>query len=140
MSEINTTNMERPELEATAADLGLSFPHNISDDKLRAKINEALGDTSGATETTTPATEPEANTAEPAEKKFEIIIATHDQDKQPVQVGVNGKTHVIQRGKKVVVPGSVVEILQNAVQYQYDPNTMERTEVLSYPFQILREV
>jgi len=140
MSEINTTNMERPELEATAADLGLTFPHNISDDKLRAKINEALGDTSGATETTNATSEPAATDGEPAEKHFEIIIATHDQDKQPVPVGVNGKTWLIQRGKKVIVPNCVVENLKNAVQFQYDPNTMERTDVQSYPFQIVREV
>ena len=148
MSEINTKTMNREELETTATDLGLPFPHNISDEKLRAKIDEALGDTSGAGDTgsgdtagaTVTSHDSDTQDAKPAEKQFEIIIATHDQDKQPVQVGINGKNHVIQRGKKVIVSGAVVEVLQNAVQFQYDPNTMERTEVLSYPFQIVREV
>lgn len=137
MSDINTKTMDREELEATAGDLGLSFPHNISDDKLRAKIDEALGDAAGtASNTTTDLSDDE----EKADKRYEIIIATHDQDKQPVTVGVNGKTFLIQRGKKVVVPKSVIGVLESAVQYQYDPGTMERTEVLSYPFQIVREV
>lgn len=145
MSEINVATMERAELEQTAKDLSLSFAHNISDDKLREKINEALGDggsTDNAAGDTTPSETQSSDSeqAEAPEKRYEILIATHDQDKQPVPIGVNGKTTLIQRGKKVIVPESVVEVLQNAVQHQYDPGTMERTDVLSYPFQIIREV
>lgn len=136
MSDINPNTMNRDELESTAGDLGLSYAHNISDDKLRVKIAEALGD-AGST-TTAPETEQPKKATQ--EKRFEIIIATHDQDKQPVPVGVNGKTYLIQRGKRVEVPESVVKVLESAVQFQYDPKTMERTEVLSYPFQVMREV
>lgn len=57
-----------------------------------------------------------------------------------MQVGVNGKMYVIQRGKKVIVPRAVVKALESAVRYEYDPKTMKRTEVLSYPFQVVREI
>lgn len=142
MSEVNTKTMNRQELESTAKDIGLSFPHNISDEKLRARIDEALGGApvkGGSDIGAAAQTAPEAPAAT-AEKRYEIIIATHDQDKQAVPVGVNGKTWLIKRGEKVIVPECVVENLRNAVQFQYDPATMERTEVMSYPFQVLREV
>jgi len=136
MSDINTKTMDRQELEATASDLGVTFPHNISDDKLRAKIDDALGLAPVSDEKDAAVDiEKTAN-----ERRFEIIISRHDQDKQPVPVGVNGKTHLIQRGHKVIVPESVIGVLNCAIQYQYDPETMERTEVQSYPFQIIREV
>lgn len=137
MSEINTKAMDRQEIEAAAADLGLTFPHNISDDKLRAKIDEALGDAPKGVDDTK-ATVLIGKTDH--EKRFEIIIARHDQDKQPVPVGVNGKTYLIQRGQKVIVPESVIGVLETSVQFQYDPATMDRSEVQSYPFQIVREV
>jgi len=137
MSEINTEVMTREELEATAKDLGLSFPHNAGDDTLRTKISTALGDTGNGE--SKPAAKP-AKKDEAGEKHYEIIIARHDQDKQPVPVGVNGKTWLIQRGEKVIVPKRVVDNLSNAVQFNYDPATMKRTDIQSYPFQILREV
>lgn len=136
MSEINTKTMSREDLESAAADLSLTFPHNISDDKLRAKIDDALG--------SAPAVEMEKAVVDMTakgtpERRFEIIITTHDQDKQPVPVGINGQLYLIQRGKKVIVPESVVENLNCAVQFHYDSN-MNRTELMSYPFQIIREV
>ncbi len=136
MNEVN--NMNREELEATASDLGLSFPHNISDDKLRTKINESLGDALASADATAEATD--ITNKSVTEKRFEIIITRHDQDKQPVPVGINGKTYLIQRGQKVIVPRPVVIALENAVQHHYDPDTMERSDVQSYPFQIVREV
>jgi len=123
------TKIDRAELEQTATDLGVKFRSDVTDDTLRKKISEQLGDTSA------PAP------AEPEQaKKYEIVIQTDSRDKQPVQVGVNGKMFVIKRGEKVVVPASVVEVLNNAVRYEYDPSDMARTEVLSYPFQIIRTV
>jgi len=134
MSDINTEAMSREDLEATAKDLGLSYPGNTGDDTLRKKIQEALGDES------VPLSKSAAvATGNAKERQFEIIISTHEQDKQPVQGGVNGRSFVIKRGEKVVVSESIVEILKNAVQFHYD-SEMNRTEVQSYPFQIVREV
>ena len=53
---------------------------------------------------------------------------------------MNGKSFVIERGKSVIVAASVVEALNNAVQWHFDPETLERTDVQGYPFQIIREV
>ena len=131
MSEQNLSAMSRDELEQTAADLGVNYPHNISDDKLRTKIAEHLGEPAATAPTAT-----EGSSA----KRFEIIVQTDSRDKQPVQVGVNGRMYVIKRGVKVIVPAAVVEVLNHAVRYEYDPADMQRTEVLAYPFQIAREL
>lgn len=129
MSELNLSTMSRDELEQTASDLGVSYPHNISDDKLRAKIAEHLGE---PTEITT------SNPSKASGLKAEILIPEHERDKQPVQVGVNGKMWLIQRGKKVIVPAKVVHALEIAVTYEYDPKDMARREVPRHPFQIFR--
>ncbi|MCD6006907.1 hypothetical protein [Halomonas sp. IOP_31] len=139
MSDINTAEMNREELESTATDLGISFQGNTKDDTLRKKINDALG-TPDANDAPAPTFD---NPAAPGEtnraKRYRIIIATNDQDKQPVQVGVNGRMYVIKRGEEVTVPESVVENLSNAVQHIYDPKTMKESKVLAYPFQVMGE-
>ncbi|MCG7598404.1 hypothetical protein MHM84_01230 [Halomonas sp. McH1-25] len=137
MSEQNIDTMSREELEATASDLGIKVTATMKDETLVAKIHEALGDAPLAPAPT--ATEAHAPGEEPKAKRFKIIVATHDQDKQPVQVGVNGRTYVIERGKEVTVPESVVEVLRNAVQHVHDPKTMEENKVMAYPFQIMSE-
>ena len=135
MSEVNVNTMDRATLEQTANDLGVKFAHNASDDTLRNKLREALGEPLAPELNTAPSTAESTK-----EKRFEIIIQTDGKDKQPVPVGVNGKMWAIQRGKNVIVPESVVEVLKNANRYEYDPKDMSRTEVLAYPFQIVREV
>ncbi|TDX29102.1 hypothetical protein DFO67_108146 [Modicisalibacter xianhensis] len=138
MSEQSIDTMSREKLEATASDLGIKVSANMKDETLVAKIQEALGEAPPAATQHGP-----VNPAAPGEgeksKRYRIIVATHDQDKQPVQVGVNGRPYVIQRGKEVIVPESVVEVLRNAVQHVYDPVTMEENQVMAYPFQILGE-
>jgi len=134
MSDINTQAMSREELETTAKDLGLSYPGNTGDDTLRKKIQEALGNEAVPLSKSAPVV-----TGNAKERQFEIIISTHEQDKQPVQGGVNGKSFVIKRGEKVIVSESIVENLKCATQRHYD-SEMNMTEVQSYPFQILREI
>lgn len=136
MSDFNTDTADRAELEQAASDLGVKFQSNTSDDKLRSRINEHLG-------SPTPDEAKSSGQAAPGEskkaKRYRLIVATNEQDKQPVQIGVNGRNYVIERGKEVVVPESVVEVLRNAVQHQYDPHTMEEIKVMAYPFQVLGE-
>lgn len=152
MSELNIDTADRSTLEQVAEDAGIKYQANTGDDTLRKRIKEALGEIEpgdGITGAPTPQnsatpTSADENKAEaPGEKakakRYRVIVATHDQDKQPVQVGVNGRTYVIERGKEVVVPESVVEVLTNAVQHQYDPATMKETRVMAYPFQNLGE-
>jgi hypothetical protein len=137
MSEINPSQMSREELKATAADLGLDFPANIPNDKLVARIRAHLGE---------PVAEPSDAVAEDhsdkgsGERVFEVTIATDSQDKQPVPLQVNGVIKVVKRGERVRLPESYVNVLEHAVQHRYDPATMERQDVLSYPYQIHGEV
>lgn len=130
MSDINTDQMSREALEQTAADLGITFRSSISDERLGERIRAQLGETAPVSSGATPAT----NRA----KRCELIIATDAADRQPVYLAVNGHNYIIRRGEKAIVPAEVVEVLQNAVQYQYDPESMSRQEVLAYPFQVTR--
>lgn len=133
MSDINIDTADRQNLEQVADDMGVKYQSNTGDDTLRKRIKEKLGDT-GSADTQ------EAAPKKPKGKRYEIIVATDNQDKQPVFVGVNGRNYVIQRGKKVTVPAAVVNVLSTAVQDVYDPESMEKHPVQSYPFQIIREV
>jgi hypothetical protein len=134
MSDINTEAMSREELVAMAQTLGVDYPDKIGTENLRKKINAALGNEPVALSKAAPVI-----TGNAKERQFEIIISTHEQDKQPVQGGVNGKSFVIKRGQKVIVSESIVENLRCAMQRHYD-SEMNMTEVQSYPFQIVREV
>jgi hypothetical protein len=134
MSDINTQAMSREELADMAQTLGLDYPEKIGTENLRKKINAALGDEAVPLSKSAPVV-----TGNAKERQFEIIISTHEQDKQPVQGGVNGRSFVIKRGEKVIVSKSIVGVLESAVQRHYD-SEMNMTEVQSYPFQILREV
>jgi hypothetical protein len=133
MTDVNLNAMQRPELEQTANDLGVKFPHNASDGTLRKKIAEHLGEP--APDEPTPAAAPKTK-----RKMLEITIQADSRDKQPVQVGLNGRLYVIKRGEKVTVPAPVVKILENAKRHEYDPYTMKRTIVPAYPFMVHREV
>jgi len=132
MSEINVSQMGREELEATAADLGIEFRANISDEKLAERIRVHLGEPT-----------PEVVKGDDlsgAGKNYRIVINTDSQDKQPVRVSVNGYSRTIKRGEEVTVPAEVVEVLEHAVQDVYDPQTMSRQKVLAYPFSVIGEV
>ena len=130
MPKHNASGMGREVREPPAADLGIEFRPNITDAKLAERIKAHLGEP-------TPAPKEGGSLAKgTGGKKYRITIATDSQDKQPVRVGVNGYNYTIRRGETVTVPASVVEALSNAVQYVYDPNNMQRQEVLSYPFQV----
>lgn len=54
--------------------------------------------------------EPAAN---PDEKKVKIKIPLTRKETEPVFVGMNGRTFLIQRGVEVEVPEGVAEILKN---------------------------
>jgi hypothetical protein len=136
--ELNIDTADRATLEQMAADLDIKVASNTKDDTLRAKIKEELGDAPPATKEEDPGEATAPGESKQA-KRYKIIVATHDQDKQPVQVGVNGRSYVIERGKEVTVPASVVEVLRNAVQHQFDPTPMEETKVMAYPFQVIGE-
>jgi hypothetical protein len=78
-------------------------------------------------------------------KKNTVRILIHktagDQGSNSVQVGVNGKLWLIQRGEEVEVPVSVERALHDAVSYDvgYDPATHSNpvSRVQAYPYSIV---
>lgn len=54
-----------------------------------------------------------AEVKETKAKKVVINIEPTRYEKEPVWVGVNGKTYMIKRGEDVTVPAAVAEVLQN---------------------------
>jgi len=128
--EMNLDAMDLAELKEQARVLDISLKGNPGEDTLREKIRAVLGE--GPSQ---PATAPAAPAGEDMNK---IIIAESEQDTQPVQVAVNGRTYLIVRGEEVSVPDSVIEVLNHAKQMVYDPKTMQGREVLAYPYQIVK--
>lgn len=64
---------------------------------------------------------------------------------RPVIISLNGKASSLPVGKEIIVPLSYVEILNNAVQFQYEPDPandmeLEKREVHSYPFSVLEMI
>ncbi len=53
------------------------------------------------------------------EDKVEILIPSTETEHEDVKLGINGYVYQIQRDKWVLVPKSVVELLQNNVQPHY---------------------
>lgn len=126
MSELNSMSMA--ELKEQAKVLGVTHAPNISEEKLRERLAETLGENVQAP----------ASVAKTSNKsKFiKININESDTDKQPVFVGLNGRSYVIKRGEDVVVPRAVAEILETACTKKYDAKTMEHRMVPRFPFSV----
>lgn len=124
--------MSREELDELAETLGIKANGNTKDDTLRARIREQLGE---------PTDEPEPSHAVmksvPKEERITIIINESDTDKQPVQVGLNGRSFVMQRGKPVSVPKGVIEILNHAVKTVWNSDMSGYTDVKRYPYTVV---
>jgi hypothetical protein len=77
----------------------------------------------------------------PGYAKLKINTTELNKAGRPVIVGLNGKMFSLPVGIEFGCPMPLVEILNNAVQYQYeqDPASLEmvRREVHSYPFTVL---
>lgn len=128
MSEdLNIDAMNLDELKDVATTLEIKFAANIGEETLRNKIREVLGE---AVE------EPEISHAsvKDDDERVTIIINESENDKQPVQVLVNGKSYVMKRGKPVSVPPCVIEVLKNATKVSWDSEMKEYTKVERYPF------
>jgi len=87
-----------------------------------------------------------SNKIKKAGKKFVVNIATAEGDHggEPVFLGVQGSGTMVPRGIDVTISEALVEILRNAKQ---DIVTQDKVtgdlihrDVLTYPFQIVREV
>jgi len=69
-----------------------------------------------------------------------IVVAASDKSNRDVQVNVNGKQFLLQRGVEVPVPPMVLEALKNAVQTVYpDTTSMLPVSRHSYPFSVIKQ-
>ena len=87
----------------------------------------------------------DANALKPGFARIKINKTETNKQGRPVIVGLNGKQYSLPVGVEITVPMPLVEILNNAVQFQYevDPaldNELVRREVHSYPFTTLEMV
>lgn len=67
-----------------------------------------------------------------------IIIQDDPEDPQDVKVGAQFTPFLIKRNVEVKVPIAVLNALKDAKQDLYDHKTMEKKEVLAYPFSVLQ--
>jgi hypothetical protein len=76
-----------------------------------------------------------------AERKIKIRISSSHDNNDPVFVGVNSNTYLIQRDMDVEVPASVVDVLRNAstATFKMIDNEMIPITTQNYPFSILSE-
>ncbi len=146
MSELNVNDLHGDELKQQAEMLDIQFAHNISDQKLREKVLEALGqpspDDGGDSGSGDTGPDPEASPAKKA-KRYKIKIHKDGKDKQPVPLGYNGKVIRVLRGHAVTISEGHYNSLKNAikiVQTQSQKGEMEQEEVHSYPFEVLEVI
>ena len=131
MSEINLYNLTLDELKEQARILGIQVRGNPSADTLREKIKQAVN------------IEPAADAKPAAEESVDrkkgwktIVIAEHEQDQQPVFVGINGKNYWIRRGEPVQVPPEVVTVLSDAQQVVWNGKDGTSKTIPTYPFRV----
>lgn len=126
---MNLDSLSREELKEQAELLGLDVSGKESTDTLKRRIASKLGE---------PVDEPELAHASVAtdEERITIILNESEADKQPVVVGVNGRNYVMQRGKPVSVPKSVLEVLNHAYRTVWDGTMSEYNEVMRYPYRV----
>lgn len=144
---VNIDTADRNALVEYAVDtLGLTVKEKATKAEIKNQIKVSLGENApvmqnkGEAPTTKTDTESEGeeDQAKPP-ARVTIVIASSETDKLPVTVGVNGKNYVMQRGKEVEVPVEVLEVLDHALQDIFDPETLEATSVMSFPYQIIRK-
>ena len=84
----------------------------------------------------------DAKVLKPGFARIKVNKTEVNRQGRPVIVGLNGRQYSLPVGVEITVPLPLVEILNNAVQYQYEPdpaqdNELVRREVHSYPFTTL---
>lgn len=84
----------------------------------------------------------DTNVLKPGFARIKINKTEMNKQGRPAIVSVNGKAASLPIGTEIVVPLKYVEVLNNAVQYRYEPdpandNELARQEVHSYPFTVM---
>lgn len=131
-------DMDKAELVSYAnLTYGLNVNSNLSKHDLVENITRASQKFAGNS-----LVEIEAKVLKPGFARIKVNKTETNKQGRPVIVGLNGKQYSLPVGVEITVPLPLVEILNNAVQYQYEPdpargNELVRREVHSYPFTTL---
>lgn len=125
--------MTHKELLEQADVLGVEGAADMAEEDLRTALASQL---EGGTRKK-PATRKRAKASgDPFADIVRIVVEESDTDRQPVYVGVNGKSYRIKRGVEVDVPRPVANVLLSAKQRVRNPDGTDR-EVSTYPTRIV---
>lgn len=122
---MNLSKMTKAELLEQAAVLELEIPGAATNAEIIAAINAELGDE---------AAEAEASAA--SEGFCEIMFANDQKNKQPVFIGVNGKSFRFPRGKWVKCPKYLLPTIELAKKEIKDDEEGTWMSVDAYPYQV----
>jgi hypothetical protein len=149
MPTINLSEASPAELRDVAMRLGLEVSQNHTGAKILSVIKTAFDgdeyiipeDDVPSIQATSPGAAPVKKAARIKPNHCEIIIPAADGEQNNVQVYVNGRSYIIMRDTPVIVPNSVVEVLQNAKQARgrrdRDQRLVGFQDVMRWPFTIL---
>lgn len=141
IDDFNLATADRHEMRFYAKEvLGLNLHHSLGEEKMRARISEAIEEQG----VDAPKAEVGENIAPETKRVLINIAKTSEYDgAEPAFVGYQGKAFTIPRGIDVAVPAPLVEILRNAkkdIITQDDEGNLHTEVVQTYPFQIVQEV
>ncbi len=120
--------MTKMELKDLATTMGLEFSAAAT----VAELTQLIESAGGVVASNVPSV-----SAPAVDERVTIIIAKDKTDKLPVQVFVNGMSYVIERGEKVTVPKSVLEVLDNSLTVNFDEDGSGEYESTRFPYRIV---
>lgn len=141
---IDIDGLSREELKQQAQILEISLKGNPSDDTIRDRIREKLGQKPAGETPKEPEQEDDddesADKTAPAsgtKRRFKIKIHKDGKDKQPVPLSCNGKVVRVRRGETVTISQGHYNSLVRAVQHIHDHEIGEMVEVPAYPHTVI---
>lgn len=127
MSDINIDALSAAELKSQLDALEVDYNPKANAETLRKKLKEALGQD----DTDTAPLEGELQS-----KFVEIMFHKDKDDKQPVYVGVNGKSFRFKRGEWAKCPRYLLDTIENMKKEVLDEDSMEMITIQPYPYQV----
>lgn len=136
-----------PELAAIAEELGLLLvPENTGKATYIKEILQAQEEDAAVAVEIIPDVDPllVVEEAPVKEKRFRISVSNQEgvENTAFVKVGVNGQMYTIPRETEVIVPASVVEVLNNAIVTRFiqEGRNLVEQKARRFPFSVLGEV
>lgn len=130
MSDINIDALSAAELKSQLDALEVEYNPKANAETLRKKLKEALGEDDKGDAPLE---------GELQSKHIEIMFHKDKDDKQPVYVGVNGKSFRFKRGEWAKCPRYLLDTIENMKKDVLDEDTMETITIQPYAYQV-REV